>query len=493
MNKIYLVFAFIVTSTIALSQKTLQALVKENEKSVFLVQCFNDKNQIVSTGSGFFIDKSGLGFTNVHVIKNAYKAKIKTIDGKFYDVDKIIDYNSSLDIAKIKIKNISAMIFPSIKMATKKAEKGEAVFAIGNPDGLESSVSTGIISSIRKIPDYGECYQITAPISPGSSGGALFNMKGELLGMTTFGQIDENRLNQNLNFAININNAKYLTHNLDLSVDKAYKQIAYDNFIPVYMRFQLSGDYENAIKVCTEQLKIKPSNGIAYHFRATTYILLTELTLAESDFQKSLIYSSSNDIREWDYIGLGKIYRKSGQFEKAKDNYLKALEINNDNSLTYCNLAILAYDWLGPDNELVEPSYMNALKLDPTSCSFGYKIMGEKLIAKKEYDKAITFFSMAIETETEKSLSINEYYNRATCFYQIKKYNDAVTDFKTCISMMPNDIQSYLWLGQTYYAQGKKLEACNSFKKASEVNESFERNRETRQQILDYLKNYSCN
>lgn len=192
MKKLHFIFAFTLTSTIAFSQKTLQALVKENEKTVFLVQCFNDKNQVVSTGSGFFIDKSGLAFTNVHVIKDAYKAKIKTIDGKFYDVDKIIDFNSSLDIAKIKIKNISVISFPFIKLAIKKTEKGEAVFAIGNPDGLESSVSTGIISSIRKIPDYGECYQITAPISPGSSGGALFNMKGELLGMTTFGQIDEN-------------------------------------------------------------------------------------------------------------------------------------------------------------------------------------------------------------------------------------------------------------------------------------------------------------
>lgn len=258
------------------------------------------------------------------------------------------------------------------------------------------------------------------------------------------------------------------------------------------MRFQLSGDYENAIKVCTEQLKIKPSNGTAYHLRATTYILLNELTLAESDFKNSLIFSNSDDVKERDYIGLGKIYRKSGQFEKSKEYYLQALKLNKDNALTYCNLAILAFDWLGPDSELVEPSYMNALELDPTSCSFGYKKMGEKSIQKKEYDKAITFFSLAIETETEKSLSINEYYNRATCFFQVKKYNDAVSDFKTCIVMMPNDIQSYLWLGQTYYAQGQKLEACNLLKKANEINESFERNSENRQQILNYLKTYSC-
>jgi serine protease Do len=191
---------------------------------------------MVSTGSGFFIDKSGIAFTNVHVIKDAFKAKIKTIDGKFYEVERLIDYNPSLDIAKIKIKNPTGIMFPAVKMAVRKSEKGDDVFTIGNPDGLESSISTGIISSIRSINNYGECYQITAPISPGSSGGALFNMNGEVIGITTFGQIDPNRLNQNLNFAVNIDNSRYLAKNQNLSLDKAYRDLVYEDLISSCMR-----------------------------------------------------------------------------------------------------------------------------------------------------------------------------------------------------------------------------------------------------------------
>ena len=492
MTKFILLIILSLFSILADAQKTLQVLVKENENCVFLVQCFNDKNQIVSTGSGFFIDRTGLAFTNVHVIKDAYRARIKTTDGKYYDIEKIIDYNSSLDIAKVKVKNTSAVAFPTLKLATTNSEKGEAIFTIGNPDGLESTVSTGIISSIRAVPDYGECYQITAPISPGSSGGPLFNMNGEIIGMTTFGQIDENRLNQNLNFAVNINSAKYLTQNLDLTIDQAYKKFIYEDFVPLYMRFQLTGDFENAIKVCTEQLKIQSTNGLAYHLRATTFMMINELTYAENDFQKSLIYSTSDNIKQWDYIGLGKIYRKSRQFEKAKDYYLKALEINDMNAVTYCNLAVLAADWLGPDNKLVEPSYMNALNIDPSSCAYGYKSMAEKLMQKKDYEKAIIFFSKSIEIEMNKSSSINEYYNRGTCYYQLKEFNNAIQDFKTCISAMPNDIESYLCMGLAYYAQEKKLDACYSFNKAYEINESFEKDINKREQIHSYINTY-CN
>ena len=91
MTKLTLLMSILLTVTVAYGQKPVKVLVKENEKSVFLVQCFNDKNEMVSTGSGFFIDKSGIAFTNVHVVKNAFKARIKTIDGKIYDVERLID------------------------------------------------------------------------------------------------------------------------------------------------------------------------------------------------------------------------------------------------------------------------------------------------------------------------------------------------------------------------------------------------------------------
>ncbi len=232
-------------------QRSLKSLVKETENSVFLISCFDAKNQLISTGSGFFFDRSGLAYTNVHVIKGAHHATIKTIDNKTYNVDNVIDYNPTLDIAKIQILNPNRIAFPTVKIAPKNSEKGDDIFTIGNPDGLESSISTGIVSSIRKVPDYGDCYQITASISPGSSGGALINMNGEVIGITSFGRIDANRLNQNLNFATNINNAKYLTRNLKLSVTKVSKTSYPKPLRHRTCRYNSLATFNPPIKICT--------------------------------------------------------------------------------------------------------------------------------------------------------------------------------------------------------------------------------------------------
>jgi tetratricopeptide (TPR) repeat protein len=473
------------------AQRSLKTLVKETENAVFLVSCFDANNQLISTGSGFFFDRSGLAYTNVHVIKSAHHATIKTIDNKTYNVANVIDYNPTLDIAKIQVLNPNRIAFPTIKIASKDSEKGDEIFTIGNPDGLESSISTGIVSSIRKVPDYGDCYQVTASISPGSSGGALLNMNGEVIGITSFGRIDASRLNQNLNFATNINNAKFLTRHLNLSVAKVSEAILSETFTPSYMQAQLAGDFQSAIKICTDQLSLNPSNGLAYHLRATTYLAAGEMSMAEKDFNSSLLYSKSPNVRVWDYIGLGKIYRKSGQFPKARDNYLKALEIDSANARVYCNLAILAADWLGKDNQLVEPSYRRALQLDPTSCSFGYKTMAEKMLEEKQYDKAIPVFKMSIATESDEFFSVNEYYNLGTCCYQIRNYDSAIEAFKTCIRLMPSDAQSYHWIGLCYIQLGRKTDACAALNKALEVNNAFSKDADESSQLQSAI-NTNC-
>ncbi len=488
MVKIFL-FLALTASTFIYGQKTLKTLVKENEKSVFLVQCFDDKNQIVSTGSGFFVENSGIAFTNVHVIRDAFKARIKTNDGKFYDVEKIIDYNPDLDIAKIKVKSVPGILFPAVKIAIHNAEKGDEVFTIGNPDGLENTVSSGIISSIRLITNYGECYQITAPISPGSSGGALFNMNGEVIGMTTFGQIDQSRLNQNLNFAVNIKNSKYLTNNLNLSTEQAYKEVVYEDFIAAYMRADLSGDFSRAVEICTQQIIKYPNNWLAYHFRAASFLGNENFSEAEKDLIIAIQLNPSNKFKDMDYVGLGKIYRKSGMYEQSRDAYIKAIEINNKNASCFCNMAILAHEWLGPENELVEYSYLEALKIDPLSCTFGLKKIGEKLLNNKEFEKAIQFFSSSIESESEELYSLNEFYNRGFCYMKLKQYELAINDFKSCIRLNKTDVGAYIALGIVYNEMGDNIQSCFSFNKAKEINDFVHKDGAAAEQISNWLSN----
>ncbi len=170
---------------------------------------------------------------------------------------------------------------------------------------------------------------------------------------------------------------------------------------------------------------------------------------------------------------------------------MKALEIDSTNAMLYCNLAILAADWLGTDNQLVEPSYMRALQLDPTSCAFGYKKMAEKLLQEKQYEKAIPIFKMSIATESEEFLSVNEYYNLGTCYYQIKNYDAAIEAFKYCIHLMPSDAESYHWIGLCYIQLGRKTDACAALNKALEVNSAFSKNADESSQIQNAI-NSNC-
>jgi len=134
------------------------------------------------------------------VLAGAYNAEVKLADGRKYNKISLVTANSDKDIAVIKIDamNLSSLVIGD----SEKAIVGEEVITVGNPLGLEMSASTGIISALRE--KRGSKYiQITAPVSPGSSGGPLLNKRGSVIGIVT-SQVPS-IFGQNLNFAIPIN------------------------------------------------------------------------------------------------------------------------------------------------------------------------------------------------------------------------------------------------------------------------------------------------
>jgi S1-C subfamily serine protease len=157
----------------------------------------------IAKGSGFLISKDGRIVTNYHVIKNGGSAVVKLPNGTFFAVDGVLASDTNRDVAIIKAHGND---FRTLTLGdSDRLQVGEEVVAIGNPLSLESTVSNGIVSAIRIIEaEGGKFVQITAPISPGSSGGPLFNMAGEVVGITTSHIVG----GENLNFAIPINDVK---------------------------------------------------------------------------------------------------------------------------------------------------------------------------------------------------------------------------------------------------------------------------------------------
>ncbi len=156
----------------------------------------------VSQGSGIIIDKKGYIITNLHVISKGSVIEAVTYSGKKYNVDTIVGYDISKDIAVLKI---NAQDLKSLNFGdSSKVKVGEKVIAAGNPAGLSFTVTEGIISAFRKQKDI-NYIQTDVPINPGNSGGPLVNSNGEVIGINNFkigGDFE------GLGFAISSNNAK---------------------------------------------------------------------------------------------------------------------------------------------------------------------------------------------------------------------------------------------------------------------------------------------
>lgn len=183
--------------------KDIPAIAKAASASIVSIVMSNKDGTPIVQGSGFLVSVDGLILTNYHVIAEGSSALAKLPDGAFYVVDGVLSSDKARDVAVIKAHGENFR--PLTLGNSDRLQVGEEVVAIGNPLSLESTVSNGILSGIRVVGEEGGKYlQITAPISPGSSGGPLFNMAGEVIGITTMYL----KGGENLNFAIPINDAK---------------------------------------------------------------------------------------------------------------------------------------------------------------------------------------------------------------------------------------------------------------------------------------------
>ncbi len=169
-------------------------------------------------GSGFFINPDGFLITNFHVIEGetqisveVYEQKDGQLERKTYKQVRIVALNKFEDMALLKIEDRDAPKFKAVTLGSSDAlAVGERVFAIGSPLGLERTVTEGILSTkTRQLQ--GELYlQTTAQINPGNSGGPLFNMSGEVVGVTNMRAYGEG-----LGFAIPAEQVRYFLDHRD--------------------------------------------------------------------------------------------------------------------------------------------------------------------------------------------------------------------------------------------------------------------------------------
>lgn len=233
--------------------------------SVFYIEVYNAQGTAIGFGSGVFISADGMAVTNYHVIEGAYSAKVTATNGKTYDVAGVYGYSEANDIARIKVNGSG--FTPMTIGDSHNVKTGASIFAIGNPKGLESTISTGIISTASRTVEGTTYIQISAPISSGSSGGALIDAQGRLIGITTATIVDS----QNLNLAVPIHQLESLGSSSVTPLSTLFPGSSPGNitYYAAYPTVPDFGAYIGASLYYSESASTSDASGMAYYYKAS--------------------------------------------------------------------------------------------------------------------------------------------------------------------------------------------------------------------------------
>ena len=377
--------------------QTVPQIAEKALAATVFVEMQDRNGTLLGRGSGFFVRRNLIA-TNYHVIEGAARGTAKLVGkGITYTIEGVTATDKTNDLALLKITVYGVKPLPLGNSNTVRI--GETIYVAGNPIGLEGTVSDGIISS-RRDRYMKERLQMTAPISPGSSGGPVLNRKGKVIGVSVSGYHGFGV--QNLNFAIPSNYLKTLLarsgtvkpfsqQNQSISA-KTYLYRGYD-------KYKL-GDYKGAIADYTQAIRLNPDYALAYYSR-----------------------------------GIAK--RNLGQYFAAIADYNTVIRLNPDHANAYYSRGNVKSD-LGQDSAAIS-DYNTAIRLKPDD-AYTYYSRGNAKSNLGQYSAAISDYDMAIRLKPDLAIA---YYNRGNAKYNLEQYFAAISDYDTAIRLRPDDADAY--------------------------------------------------
>jgi tetratricopeptide (TPR) repeat protein len=330
-----LVVTLLLTSAVN-AQESLPALVKRVKPAVVAIATYDAAGEPLMTGSGFFL-RPGQVVTNLHVIRGAVRAEIKTLDGKgkVFAVSGALAVDEEGDLALLGV-DMPLERSRSTELATELPDEGEPIFVIGNPLKLEGSVSDGIVSAVREVPNSYRIIQITAPISHGNSGSPVFNLRGQVLGVVTVKVTN----GQNINLAIAAARVGQLTVGKLQPLSELSVRNRGDVAESLYRTGIESlwlGNYDNAVGYFENAANKNPR-------RAETWVQVGYCKVKQGKNQEAIrAYLQALQLKPNDaeiHNKLGDAYYYAGRLREAIESYTEAARLQPDCAETFYNLAI---------------------------------------------------------------------------------------------------------------------------------------------------------
>ncbi|HEY2961591.1 MAG TPA: trypsin-like peptidase domain-containing protein [Pyrinomonadaceae bacterium] len=322
------------------AQESLPALVKRVKPTVVAIATYDTNGEALMTGSGFFLTP-GEVVTNLHVIRGAARAEIKTLDGKgkVYPVSGALAIDEEGDLVLLSI-DMPLDRARGTELARELPDEGEPIFVIGNPLKLEGSVTDGIVSAVREVPNSYRIIQITAPISHGNSGSPVFNMRGQVLGVVTVKVTN----GQNINLAIAAGRVAQLHAGkvvpLSEIVAKGKGDVAESSYRNGLDSLWL-GNYDSAVGYFENAVNKNPK-------RAEAWVQVGYCRVKQGKNQEAIrAYLQALQLKPEDaeiHNKLGDAYYYAGRLREAIESYTTAKQLQPSNAETFYNLAIAYFE-----------------------------------------------------------------------------------------------------------------------------------------------------
>ena len=393
----YATLFFILFVPVTLFASTASEVFDLASESTVVVLGYDRSGEATSLGSGVVLPDGTIA-TNCHVIEDSskvsvrYKQKIYPAKIKYSDQDR--------DICSLEAEGFKA---PAVKLgSTMGLRVGYRVYAIGAPRGLELSLSEGIVSSLRPVED-GQYIQITAAISPGSSGGGLFDEKGRLLGLTSF-YISGG---QSLNFALPVEWVIDLPERHPV----VQKEYTYGSWRTWYYRaFVLFDDrkWEELLDHTRTWIEVMPQNSYAW-------------------------------------FNLGIAYGKLNRQSESINAYRQAVSIDKENAFAWYALGDTYYKLDRYDEAIV--AFRQATISAPELTS-AWQALGVAYAILNRYNEAIDACRQSVRIDPG-------FFRGWTClgggYAGLKRWNEAVTALRQAVRIEPDNVDGWMRLGLAYY------------------------------------------
>ena len=429
---------------------TAEQIYKKVANTVVVIHAYDYNNELSKQGSGVILNNKGYVVTNYHVLAGCDRLEILHNKEIVPYVDIIgIDVEKDILILKIEAKK-----FPSIKIGNSKSLNiGQRVYAIGSPLGFENTISEGIISGLRSYEEYEKDFiQITASISSGSSGGAVVNDKGELIGISTLTAKE----GQNLNFAIPIDAV------LDVEISSYSKNDAYKDFEWFAKGYDAieKGNYPEGIKYYSRYIDKFPNSSAAYYNRGIAKQYLEDYKGAIQDFNKAIEIKPQNSDA---YYNRGNTKNNFGDYKGAIQDLNKAIEINPNDASAYFNRGCVKH-YLKDYRDAIQ-DYNKAIEIKPN--------FGEAYSNRANTKNRLEDFSGAIQ-DCNRAIEINSnneyaYVYRGNAKFILEDFMGAIQDYNKAIEIKPNFKEAFSNRGGAKYSLRDMSGACLDWSKAGEL------------------------